>query len=625
MRLVLTSPPLRGESLEGYLSRLGALNAYPGPHWILQAAKLRDGFDRRPSDLEPLSAITEVPVKRLKAMSHWPLSDRPDQLCFEQHRVQMSALSLYHDRVCPLCVGEYGYSRQLWHLKAYAVCHLHQVALVDQCRACGWSLRWQRPSIGRCRCGVVLEPLPTRPPAAAVAVARRLSEIAAVPPGQRLNDLGVAAKIIWFFGTDHGMPAWRSRFMAKPTAEEAIATVERAAPFVFDWEAALAGWLRQFLPAPKGQVNSWILETPTLSRLKTAFHQPETEYVLDIVKAHLSAVWDTGLRRRSEFCISPRQGEFVRTAKAARLLRSNPANVKRLIAQGVLEGTLQKRGKRDSCLVSLASIHAHLAKDKWLKPKEAAEYLGISSKRLAKKCAHWNLESQLRGVARHYLAESIDAFLERLAPQRKEPSPGYSPWNELAFPHQAVELVVSGKIEAFRYPALGSGFRSLLFEKAAIRQAALEVEAESETRKPAVPRRLITVQAALRRLAINHPTLKELVRRKHLTGRIEMGRLSYVELGSLEVFEAQYSGATAFARRRELPIGDLLYRLRCSEVAPVVAPDGNLKILAIWSLDTLCALDLVGRLPPPSQLVRGREDKHRNFTAGDGSNPQPRL
>ncbi len=41
--------------------------------------------------------------------------------------------------VCPACIKESGYGRQLWHFRSYTSCHQHGIVLMRQCR-CGASL-----------------------------------------------------------------------------------------------------------------------------------------------------------------------------------------------------------------------------------------------------------------------------------------------------------------------------------------------------------------------------------------------------------------------------------------------------------------------------------------------------
>jgi len=247
-----------------------------------------------------------------------------------------------------------------------------------------------------------------------------------------------------------------------------------------------------------------------------------------------------GLRRRSEFCATPGEGEFVTATKAARLLRSNPRNVKRLVADGILKGSVQWRGAREFCAVSRASIEAHLAGNPWLSPGEAANYLGVPTKLLTRRRGDWKLEIEKRGLVNFYRASALDAFLHKLARHERKLRSSDRSWADVRFHNRALDLVLAGKLPAFRDPSLGSGFRALAFPASALCRVA------SKLRSPPELRELIPARAAIERLAMNHNTLRELVAQGHLVGRFRGRSLGDIELGSIEEFEKKYSTAAAY-------------------------------------------------------------------------------
>ncbi len=59
--------------------------------------------------------------------------------------------------VCPLCIKEHGYGRQLWHFRSYTACHQHDILLMQHCR-CGASLNmFEQTFSDSChRCGASL-------------------------------------------------------------------------------------------------------------------------------------------------------------------------------------------------------------------------------------------------------------------------------------------------------------------------------------------------------------------------------------------------------------------------------------------------------------------------------------
>ena len=66
-------------------------------------------------------------------------------------------LRLKRPQICVACVNESGFCHAVWELCCFAVCPIHQRALVDACRSCGRRLRWFRPAVDVCDCGAYLE------------------------------------------------------------------------------------------------------------------------------------------------------------------------------------------------------------------------------------------------------------------------------------------------------------------------------------------------------------------------------------------------------------------------------------------------------------------------------------
>ncbi len=59
--------------------------------------------------------------------------------------------------ICPKCLEESTYIRQLWHFIPYQVCHKHQCQLVRECPECGRRLDYQQSELlDNCECGFPL-------------------------------------------------------------------------------------------------------------------------------------------------------------------------------------------------------------------------------------------------------------------------------------------------------------------------------------------------------------------------------------------------------------------------------------------------------------------------------------
>lgn len=66
-------------------------------------------------------------------------------------------LRKYFVPICPKCLEESTYIRQLWHFIPYQVCHKHQCQLVHECPECGRRLDYQQSELlDNCECGFPL-------------------------------------------------------------------------------------------------------------------------------------------------------------------------------------------------------------------------------------------------------------------------------------------------------------------------------------------------------------------------------------------------------------------------------------------------------------------------------------
>lgn len=61
-------------------------------------------------------------------------------------------------QICPECVHQFGYCRQLWELALATHCPQHHSRLIDACGNCHTRLRWERLSVDVCHCGHPFKP-----------------------------------------------------------------------------------------------------------------------------------------------------------------------------------------------------------------------------------------------------------------------------------------------------------------------------------------------------------------------------------------------------------------------------------------------------------------------------------
>lgn len=135
----LGSTPHPDESLIGFLFRLAKRRRMSSGRRLAFMC----GFDRltnrpRPEWLGALAVRAQTAVASLEAISFGPPDDR---------RGVFRGVALPSNifdgrgaaarRVCPHCLAESPHHRAIWDLFFIAICPVHRVELIDQCRSCG--------------------------------------------------------------------------------------------------------------------------------------------------------------------------------------------------------------------------------------------------------------------------------------------------------------------------------------------------------------------------------------------------------------------------------------------------------------------------------------------------------
>lgn len=149
--LLRTPPPYEDESLAGYVIRLAQSNYYDSPNWILQLAGLPTNrtisLSAQPHQASRLSQLLNLSDEQLKIMTSLPpqLAKIMDPVPYNFYQ---NAINL-----CPKCLLESPYCRQIWDWNRVGVCGLHQCLLISSCAGCQKNIRWVRAEVTRCRCG----------------------------------------------------------------------------------------------------------------------------------------------------------------------------------------------------------------------------------------------------------------------------------------------------------------------------------------------------------------------------------------------------------------------------------------------------------------------------------------
>lgn len=179
--------PLADESLAGFLGRWARGNVLYSRLNLLTAIGVSRAIRVFPADLSGLSKSLGVDLSVLESIA--PSSD-PSRPVLRRGHTRPST-----EAVCPECLREASYSRQLWSHALATACPTHGHRLLDQCQHCGNGIRHDRPLPHLCECGADLRNQVT-PPATAAEV-----EFSHLLMGNKTGSP------IFPFELEHGIPA----------------------------------------------------------------------------------------------------------------------------------------------------------------------------------------------------------------------------------------------------------------------------------------------------------------------------------------------------------------------------------------------------------------------------------
>jgi len=185
--LFLVRPkPKEDEALESYIIRLVKANGYSSLGMFLRTiGALSDS--EKPDDVNSPKALSSLNlyhsqissqrrieiIKSIAKLADTTFSEIYD-ICLARSSVNFSngrtglfrkgvvvprsqLLPFDSVRICPKCIEESLYIRQIWSFEAYSTCHIHNVPLIDRCSGCGSPIEIYRELKCACKvCGMKL-------------------------------------------------------------------------------------------------------------------------------------------------------------------------------------------------------------------------------------------------------------------------------------------------------------------------------------------------------------------------------------------------------------------------------------------------------------------------------------
>lgn len=152
-RLLVRPRPEKGESLLGYLSRLGELNGLVDIKW---EASLTTGIHLGEISHETLtklgSAIGLAPEELAELSYRSQPRPSSGKWLFMGRSFWYNDFRIGRSVVCTECLSEHHAAPAIWDLRLICACVRHQQWLIDSCPSCHTRLGWRRRSLLRCRC-----------------------------------------------------------------------------------------------------------------------------------------------------------------------------------------------------------------------------------------------------------------------------------------------------------------------------------------------------------------------------------------------------------------------------------------------------------------------------------------
>ncbi|MGQ0688636.1 MAG: TniQ family protein [Limnobacter sp.] len=137
--------PQSGEGLESYLLRVADHNGLLGIRELLRPIP---GYTMNKSVFAYLDQVAIITAQNAKDLANLRRIDQGYNTLIQDRHYRMLTTP-----VCPMCLKEHGYAKQIWQHTLCTACPEHSVRLVDSCDHCGSAIAKDRYHLTACNCG----------------------------------------------------------------------------------------------------------------------------------------------------------------------------------------------------------------------------------------------------------------------------------------------------------------------------------------------------------------------------------------------------------------------------------------------------------------------------------------
>lgn len=603
MRLLRRPAPYQNESLKGYLCRVAETNGYDSPYWLLEFANCSPWLATRKQSLQRLSHLFGVLPQQLSYRCYWPCDGKPTEYQFGQTHVLRHMINLTRPRICPHCLSEGKFRRQIWDMSVIACCPDHGTALIDYCPTCLAGFQWQHAKVEECfTCGQRLSQIKTsQAPTDALELTTYISRRVFGYPKAASTfmyldqvELQEIMSAITFIGS-HACGRGSGQGLQLATRLSAGATlrvVSEAAKILKNWPEGFYELLDRIKNAePPVRPGVGLLNDfgPLYETITKTLRSRQYKFLQTVFFEYLRTHWDGGFlspkNHRTGVYASKR---FMTRAQATNLLGARPETVSRLIKARRLKAVQRPMGQRTLTLVDRESIlHHQLTVQDHVTFTQLCHYLGLSEKPVRELIARGHVVP-VAGIstnASRPLVYSIEEVLRLLG---SIPCAGTIIAKRdchVSFRHScrklsaigmsvadAVELILCKRLVPAGLDTDQNGFSQCLFNPQIIDQLV--------NKSPIAPPGWLTVPAAATSMRLKQEVVYKLVNNGHLkaVSKIRRGRqVRLISQAEIDRFQRKYTQTTSLAKTLETSPKQAILKFRKQGILPAIGPqtDGN--------------------------------------------------
>lgn len=394
----ITAPPIRDESLIGYLIRVSHINFYERSSWILKLAGLdyaRIKASKWNNALPKLSSILGQDTGKLSLLA--PLN------ALEGNHSKVGipngeVISRYFlewptKAICSQCARENGYLSSFWDLRLVTHCPKHLCRLREGCSDCGENSRFYRTTVDFCRCSKPNENADSALSDAHIGLLRLLSnkyvgtdfdleqygfsnQLKSASFREIIETVAILGSSLLSYANLDG------RCYHQLSAEKIVNHMAVSADALANWPNGFISHIgKLFFPAEDYSALSCVGYSLEKLYQFSLDHQDRVPVVFAGFEAYLHSVASEALVVPPK-TITPRSGRhkwLVCAADAREWLRVSREHFDRLIKEGHLKTVTFRRGGTVNRLLTHESIDAYLdLKSRLISIGAAANMLSIS-------------------------------------------------------------------------------------------------------------------------------------------------------------------------------------------------------------------------------------------------------